>query len=640
MTGPSDLPDPVHTTRSTVLPDESQLHDDAPSSPDARAVELHNDGDDCQKDTVQPRSRIPPVMIYPPPPPPPISFAEMNVPPPPPMTSTNGLRSNLTPVVPRSASLDKLENEQQSLRDLRDKLLGTRFSVAAKRKELRDLHIQTGVKDGYVFSLLRQYLHDIGADMPQEIEEAFTFASALRDQQGLLEVGYEEAEDSYNRLEWKYSRRETRFVEQLLDNKLVPSDTLDRTQSAENLEILQMTNFTAPTTDDNPRVLSLAASSNETIADYILEPSTFPTKQDLVTQHGASVRFPQSRSVRSNLNDLALVSTRDVRDVHPTHKHLQWVEKMSKIDEWLFDIVDHSSIEKLCLKATYDFGFADTGIWWEHTKWLLVQDYSTYFHTGDSTVFDYATGQSLSKSPEEGPSSVPSIADSCSTSQLLLGTQSTGVPDTVTLPSIVEPHDYRETNNHANVIRTFPRDTRKEQMSIVLKSQSLRYRTSTRSIVTDGGGSLHHRYYSQKLTRSLSCNDAPSYIEREEGEQTSWDTVSPTSRHKSRLQRPHNGDSLRKRRTMSVTEKVDPMVPTVLPRNTSSTTFSPSNFPQPVFDPGSRNRRRRMSTYTTIELRQSPEKDWCTSLTTSNLQLSQSQQTESSKSAMDGCLVM
>ncbi|CAN9421111.1 unnamed protein product [Alternaria alternata] len=559
----------------------------------------------------------------------------MNVPPPPPMAGTNGPRSNLTPVVPRSVSLNKLENEQQSLRDLRDKLLGTRFSVAAKRKELRNLHIQTGAKDGYVFNLLRQYLNDIGADMPQEIEEAFTYASSLRDQLGLLEVGYEEAEDSYNTLEWKYSRRETRFVEQLLDNKLVPSDTLDRSHSAENLEILQMTNFTAPTTDDDPKASSLAPSSDETSVDYILEPSTFPAKQDLVPQHGASMKFPQSRSVHNNLNDLTVVSKEDAGDFHPTHKHLRWVEKMSKIDEWVFDMVDDSASQKLCLKAMHDFGFADTGIWWEHTKWLLVQDYAPYFHTGDSTVFDPATGQSLSRSPDEGYSSVPSIADSCSTSQQLLRNKPTGVPDTATFPRIVESNDYQETNNHAHILRMVHSDIRKEQISPVLRSQSLRRRISTRSIVTDNDGSLPH-----KFTRLLSCSDAPSYIEREEGEQTSWDTVSPISRHRRRLQRPHNGNSLRKRHTMPVVNKVDPVVPTTLPQNPSNTTFSPDNVPQPVFNPGSRNSRQRLPSYTSIDLRQSSEKDWCSSLATSNLQLPRSPQTGSSTSARDRCLVM
>jgi hypothetical protein len=640
VTGSSDLPDHVHTTHSAVSPDGDHVQNDAPSSPDARTLELHHGGSGCQNDTVQPRSRIPPVLIYPPPPPPRISFAEMNIPPPPPMTVTNGPRSSLSPVILRSASLDKLESEQQSLRDLRDKLLGKRFSVAAKRKELRNLHIQTGAKDGYVFKLLRQYLNDIGAEMPPLIEEALTDASLLRDQLGLLEVEYDEAEASYNTLEWKYSRRETRFVEQLLDNKLVPSDTLDRSQSAENLEILQLTNFMAPSTNDDSRVSSIAASSDEASAEYTLEPSAFLAKQDLVTQHIASMKFPQARSVWSNLNDLALTSTKDAHDIHPTHKHLRWVEKMSKIDEWLFDIVDHSSSQKLGLKAMHDFGFADTGIWWEHTKWLLVQDYSTYFHTGDSTVFDYATGQSVSKSPEEGPSSVPSIADSCSTSQQLLRNQLTGVPDTSAFPSIVQQNKYRKTNNHAHTLRKLRSDTRKEQINPVLKSQSLRNRSSTKSIATDGGGSLHRCYYSHRLTRSLSCLEAPSYIEREEGEQISWHTVSPISRHGSRRQRPYNGNSLRKRHTMPVIKKADSVISTILPRNSSNTSFSLGNFPQPVFDPGSRNLRRRLPSYTSIGLRQSSEKDWCSSLATSNLKSAQSPQHKSSTSAMDRCLVM
>ncbi|KAI4674395.1 uncharacterized protein J4E88_008129 [Alternaria novae-zelandiae] len=174
------------------------------------------------------------------------------------MATPNSPHSNLIPREPRSATSDKLDDEQQSLRDLRDTLVGVRFTIAAKRQELRDLQIETSAKDGFVFNLLRQYLNTIGAEVPRNIEEAFVDASSLRDRLGLLEAEYDEAEAGYNTLEWKYSRRETRFVEEVLDNKLVPSEALDRSQSTENLEILQLTGSMTGSSNTHPPIADLA----------------------------------------------------------------------------------------------------------------------------------------------------------------------------------------------------------------------------------------------------------------------------------------------------------------------------------------------------------------------------------------------
>jgi hypothetical protein len=165
-----------------------------------------------------------------------------------------------------------------------------------KRKELRDLHIKTGAKDGYVFNLLRQYLNEIGADLPGDIENALTDASLLRDRLGLLEAGYDEAEANYNTLEWKYSRRETRFVEELLNNKLVPSDTLDRSRSAENLEILQLTHSMTRPTSDDPSISDLTASGDDTGTRSIEELSAFLAEQDTIIPHSARIKSPQRRS--------------------------------------------------------------------------------------------------------------------------------------------------------------------------------------------------------------------------------------------------------------------------------------------------------------------------------------------------------
>jgi len=624
----TDLPDSVHRTRAVVLPDEDQLDSHAPNSRNARTVEFYSDDSASRNDAAQPRSKIPPVMIYPPQPPPPISIAEMNIPPPPPpppppMDLPNGLHSSLAPIVPRDASLDKLDNEQQSLRDLRDNLVGARFALAAKRKELRDLHIETGAKDGHAFNLLRQYLNEIGADVPPNISRALTDASSLRDRLGLLEVDYDEAEARFNTLEWSYSRRETRFVEEVLNNKLVPSETLDRSQSAENLEILQLTRSMGRPDDDSSIASALPASSDQTGVRSIEELSAFLAEQGLVVPRRASIRSSRPRSPRSDLSDLALVKTKSANNIRLIHDHLRWVEKMSKIHEWLFDIVDNSPLQKLRLKAMQDFGFADTGTWWEHTKWLLVQDYSTYFHTGDTTVFNHTMGGDVSESTKEGLSSVSSVVEPCSTNHMLLGIQASDVPDPATLPSTIESSDYQETNNQVRMPYKWPSDSRKEPTDSAIIPQSPKRRISHRSIATDSGGSSHHYNHYQNYAPSQSLSDMSRYVEGAGREQISKISVGTTFRQISGSQRPRKRNRLQKRHTLPEFKKAEVGEAAMLSTNPNNTTLSEKDLSWPTLDPESQNNYGKLPSRTGNTHRQRSESEQSSSSATQDLKTAQ-----------------
>jgi hypothetical protein len=635
----TDLADSVHRTRAVVLPDEDQLHSHAPNSRNARTVEFDSDGGTSQNDAAQPRSRIPPVMIYPPPPPPPISIAEMNIPPPPPppMDHPFELHSSLAPIVPRDASLDKLDNEQQSLRDLRDKLVGARFTVAAKRKELRDLQIETAAKDGHAFNLLRQYLNEIGADVPPNISRALADASSLRDRLGPLEVDYDEAEARFNTLEWRYSRRETRFVEEVLNNKLVPSETLDRSQSAENLEILQLTRSMERPNDDSFMSSVLPASSDQAGVRSIEDLSAFLAEQGLVVPHSASIGSSRPRSFQSNLSALALVRPKSANEIRPIHDQLRWVENMSKIDGWLFDTVDASPVQKLGLKAMQDFGFADTRTWWDHTKWLLIQDYSTYFHTGDSTVFNHTMGGHVSESTKEGLSSVSSIVEPCSTNHMLLGIQASDVPDPATLPSIIESVGYQETIDQAEMTRKLVTDTREEATSSAIISQSPRRRISHKSIVTDSGGSSHHYNHYQNYAHSRSLSDMSRYVEGAGREQISRNSAGATFRQRSGPQRPRKRNRLQKRHTLPEFKKAEVVEAATLPTNPNNTALSRMNLSCPIPDPESQNDHGKLSSRIGNTHRQCSESEQSSSSATQDLKPAQ---TKNLVLMPDRCLVM
>jgi hypothetical protein len=491
-------------------------------------------------------------MVYPPPPPPPppISIAEMNVPPPPPMSTMSGFHPRLISKGPRSAVLDKLDAEQQSLRDLRDKLVGARFSVAAKRQELRDLHIETSAKDGHVFNLLRQYLNEVDADLPRDIEDALIDASSLRDRLGLLEAGYDEAEAGYNASEWKYSRRETRFVEELLNNRLVPSETLDRSRSADNLEMLHLTNSMTGATNIDSIISDLTAFGYGTGTSPDMQLSEFAAEHALIFPHRSSVKYNAPRFKRSNMTDATLVSTSLANDFHHTHSHLRWVEKMNTIDEWLFGIVETSRLQKASLKATHDFGIADTETWWEHTKWLLVQDYSTYFHTGDSTVSNYTADESASKHTKEFVSSTSSLLEPCTSSQVLLGIQPSGVSDTAAFPSFVRSDGYHETNDQRQTSRELSTGHRKGVTSLL-------------------------------WSKPNSWNAAPAA--------------------------PQISGTIQRRHTVPDIKEAEPEEVTVPAFNPKAPSFTPRNFPPPVVYPDSRKLDRRHSSQSSNQLRQNSD---------------------------------
>jgi len=624
-TGTPDSPDLIRPTRSVVSPVENQLHHVAPISSNLRAIELHSDHSDDPNNTAQPRPSAPPVMVYPPPPPPPISFAEMNVPPPPPIFTPGGPHSSLDPGAPRSAISAKLDDEQQSLRDLRDKLVGARFSLAAKRQEFRDLHIETSAKDGHVFNLLRQYLNEIGANLPQDIEDALVAASSLRDRHGLLEAEYDEAEASFNTLEWKYSRREARFVEEVLNNKLVPCEALDRSRSADNLEILQLT--THSMTDDtniDSIIADLTAPVDEMSDSHGTHMSEFLSEQALMSTHNANAKFRRSRSRWSNRSDLTMPDTKKIEEYHQTHSHLRWVEKMNDIDEWLLEMVDVSPLLKLCLKAIHDFGFTDTGTWWDHTKWLLIQDYSKHFHTGDSTVSINHQDQHISTSTRKGLSSTPSGRERHSPDAMMLGLQPSSISDTALVISIIESGDSHDTKDEVRIPLELPADATKKASSSPYTSQSPKPRASQKSTAPDkDGGTRHYSYYARSMSFTEGVGAKPTSYNIIPIRQSGVFHTTPTL-------------PLLRRHTIPDLKDIEP-VPVMISATDPGTPLMWScTFPPPVFDPNSPNAYRRRLSHTGSPSRQRSESERPPPSKNPHLVSPQAHQ----PSLVDKCLVM
>jgi len=349
-----------------------------------------------QNSKYEPR-RVQPIFVPPPPPPPPpppqppASSISLHVPPPHPAVAGNVL--DLAPNAARDADAQKLDRDQEELRDCREELLGSRFKLAALRKQLRDLHIETSAKEGSALNLLRQYLNDSPTSRLPEIEKAFEEASAMRDQVGLLESTYDTAEANYNTLEWNYTSKEARFVEGALSNKLVPIGTVSRSRSADDLNITQLTYGISDRTEKSREAW------NHTMYCEMSNPGGNALAQTKTAQQAEAMGKEEQTFSGNTPNDSDHASVSPIgcgiQTSQKKQEHKRWLRKMKRIDAWLLETVADSRLHQLYLKAIFDVDCTDEDAWWIRTSQLLTESREELplFRTGDSTVSNQTTSK-------------------------------------------------------------------------------------------------------------------------------------------------------------------------------------------------------------------------------------------------------
>jgi hypothetical protein len=448
-------------------------------------------------------------FIPPPPPPPPLSSNSIYVPPPYVTPSRN--IPDLAPTT-RDASVDRLDREQEELRDFRGKVLGSRYRVAAKRIDLRDLHIEASAKDGSVFNLVRQYLHTINLQLPRNIEEALSDASTLRDQLGLLEAEYDEAEASYNTLEWNYSRRETRFVEEVLNNRLVPSGMLDRSRSAENLDIAQLTQFMTPSMAKPLPAWNHTAYADEVESGDAIQAPIELGQQDLELSDEALSKLQRADSQRSSHGFAPATRRESKSSFRQAQLQSRWINKKRGIDAWRMEIFENFPVLRVYLKAMYDLDCPDDNLWWEHIKQLLVQgnEVAPVFHTGDSTV-------SLQTSRHASTSTVNIASpDACavrdfSTIPQLPEDHASNMPGTGDIPSSIGPRDHVDTHDEVQDSAKPSLSTIDETTDSYTASQTLSRRTScSEAVNTESDATSHYSSDCDNCTNRVESLHAPT----------------------------------------------------------------------------------------------------------------------------------
>ena len=266
---------------------------------------------------VEPRLRpvdvAPEVRLLPPPPPPPFI----------PYVPTSGDEPyNLHHAFPPESNrkLEEMETRFEELQDEKEDLTGTRFRLQRDRRKASHLiREKTDETMGSALSQLQRFLKKEGITLPQAIQEEFEQINTLRDQLGLREAEYDDAEQQYNDQEVKFIQRLSMFVNDLLDDlpRPLPTSSTDVLESqasgaaeltSENLD--DWTVLAARTEDDytNPvtqtsttTCTSVAASNGSTLLTDSATSATSTQRQSAVAQDKVNVQNAPRSGKRSRL---------------------------------------------------------------------------------------------------------------------------------------------------------------------------------------------------------------------------------------------------------------------------------------------------------------------------------------------------
>ncbi|KAF2464456.1 uncharacterized protein BDR25DRAFT_361522 [Lindgomyces ingoldianus] len=308
--------------------------------------------------------------------------------------------------------IDMIESQQDELRDTRDELLGSRFKLQFKRKELRKVRQEASVKEGSLFSQLRQFrqlLVDKGIDIPEQIENVYSEASDLRDRHGELEDDYDQAEAEYNLLEWKYTQKETKFIDSLAEDWTTTYASSERGEKNRETEDLTRFALGVPEVWDGPTHFSglgpiVASIPLPKIIDHTGSVVPMAVSLDPMIQLGSTSLLESPRA--TSMIDLAPPSHRNESVSllpHPTSENdlfqarLAWADARRRIDSWIFETLSCSRLQKARLRSLHSRDELDDFSWWN----LVIEYWS--LDDSDSPILDLEVRRSLTTRETASP---------------------------------------------------------------------------------------------------------------------------------------------------------------------------------------------------------------------------------------------
>lgn len=266
---------------------------------------------------------------------------------------------------------------QEEMQDTREELLGVRFALRTRRKQLSDLRRKTGIVAGSVFDQLRQLLREHGIPVPEKLESDYHDLGALRDHLGSSEVEYDQDEQKYNGLEYKYTQREGTFIEAIMSNGTLPRKVTDAEQRAETEAL---TSF-AYGPKENIKIPSYS-DFGSSIQEYLETPPAAVSRtepwrmiecKDPVRQEDCRINMPLSSFTASSLPQLSPSRHRTFQLEAPSapysenalsNARLSWPDTLKRIDSWILDMTRCSKVQKAILKTFLFREVSDDPSWW------------------------------------------------------------------------------------------------------------------------------------------------------------------------------------------------------------------------------------------------------------------------------------
>jgi len=278
-------------------------------------------------------------------------------------------------------AFDAIAAGQEDLRDARESLMGFRFRLRTKRRELQAAREKAGSKAGTAISLVRRYLQEQGIELPADITSVFSEVDVLRDELGMQEVDYEESEEKFNSEEWKYTQEEEDVVEALTayrpPSPVLPTHNLAGLHEVPNL-LPDPARHSAP--EEGLHMFANPENGQHEVINAINNPINNPPEPEGQAIQASLAVLSQLAPPRNGLSKFA-------EEPEFEHPQTQWPRTSERINDWLWEIMTQSTFQKERLRDEQ-----------EH-EWLkLVAHYwssdgsqSLTFHTGDTTASELLT---------------------------------------------------------------------------------------------------------------------------------------------------------------------------------------------------------------------------------------------------------
>lgn len=296
-----------------------------------------------------------------------------------------------------NALLHRIDDQRWSLRDQRESLHGGRVRLHARRQDLRETIDRTMMQVDMALKLLEQFWLDRDAELPKEIRSAFESANLWSAELERTEKDFRKAEKAYDLDEWDYTEQESKFVDDMYADEPFARDP-------SGPGFLGIGELTQHAFGDDPKgTLLMAAetkssqSQSQSVVDVMAEEpaSEQDTLQSTLIPDSNFVRSMTSQSLNAlNIKPTTRFMTRPYSENDLTLMKLEWSDTRARIEEWLFDALEQSTIQKDLLRRLTDFDGLNFQDWWKLVRyhWRSDSPSDVVFHTGDTTVPPTTTG--------------------------------------------------------------------------------------------------------------------------------------------------------------------------------------------------------------------------------------------------------